>query len=143
MRQTTASAPNEVRRPQPTPDPDSQGFWDATAAGELRLCRCRQCRTWMHPPQERCTECAGEVSWEQVAGTGVVYSYIIVRHPAVEGFEVPYVIAVTELDDTDGIRLNTRLLDIDPDQVEIGMPVRVRIIDHPGGDYRVPVFVPA
>ncbi|MFF0818217.1 Zn-ribbon domain-containing OB-fold protein [Rhodococcus sp. NPDC003318] len=143
MSATTSVAASEARRPQPTPDPDSQGFWDATASGELRICRCRECRTWMHPPQEVCPQCANEVSFEPVPGTGIVYSFIIVRHPAVEGFEVPYVIAVTELDGTDGIRLSTRLVDVDPERVWIGMPVRVRIVDHPGGDFRVPVFAPA
>lgn len=87
-------------------------------------------------------QCASAVSFERVVGTGIVYSFIVVRHAAVEGFEVPYVIAATELDGTDGIRLSTRLIDIDPDEVRIGMPVQVTIVDHPGGEFRVPVFGP-
>ena len=135
------SAPTALP-PQPLPDPDTAGFWSATADGEVRLCRCTSCRTWLQPPLERCRRCAGAVAWEPIAGTGTVYSFIVVRHQAVPGFAIPYVVALVELDDQAGLRLPTRLVDIEPDDVRIGMRVRAEVIDHPGGEYGVPVFRP-
>lgn len=139
---TKNSAVDSARRPQPTPDFDTQGFWDATAAGELRLCRCVECLEWIHPPQERCPQCGGATSWELTEPSGVIYSFIIVRHAAVEGFEVPYAIALVDLADAGGTRLNGQVVGVDPETVRIGMAVRIEIADHPGGSMRIPVFVP-
>ena len=72
--------------PQPAPDADSAGFWAATAAGELRLCRCADCRRWHQPPLERCPACGGATGFELVSGCGRIKSFIVVRHPAVPGY---------------------------------------------------------
>ena len=73
----SSSAPSTP--PQPAPDPDTQGFWDATAAGTLALCRCVACRTWLQPPLERCRACAGSTRFETVSGRGTLYSFIVTR----------------------------------------------------------------
>jgi len=131
-----------VALPQPFPNVDTDGFWQATAQGEVRLCRCQDCRTWMQPPLERCRACAGPTAFEAVAGTGTVFSFIVVRHAAVQGFEVPYVVTLVEFDDQPGLRLSARLVDIDPPDVRIGQTVAVGVADHPGGSFRVLVFRP-
>ena len=46
------------------------------------------------------------------------------------------------LDEQPGLRLPGRMVDIKPDDVEIGMRVQARIEDLPGGDFRVVVFAP-
>jgi uncharacterized protein len=128
--------------PQPFPDVDSQGFWDATARGELAICRCRKCRAWMHPPQERCRLCGGETSFEPISGRGRIHSFIIMHRASVPGLgPPPYVIALVEFDDTPGIRLTGILAGVEPSDVEIGAPVQARIVDVPGGPYRAPEFV--
>ena len=72
--------------PQPLPDLDTEGFWNATAAGRLALCRCDDCGLWLQPPLERCRRCAGATSFQDVAGTGTVFTFIIQRQPSVTGF---------------------------------------------------------
>jgi uncharacterized OB-fold protein len=126
--------------PQPLPDPDTEGFWRATVAGELRLARCTSCRRWTMPPLERCRACAAEIDWEPVVGTGTVYSFVVVRHAAVPGFTVPYVVALIELDDQPGLRLASRIVGSVPEDVTIGMRVRAEVVEHPGGEFCVPVF---
>jgi len=128
--------------PQPRPDPDTAGFWAAASRGELALCRCQKCGLWMQPPLERCRRCGGETSFAPVSGRGAIYSFIVVRHPAVPGYldGLPYVVAIVELDEQAGLRLPTRLLDVVPEQVRIGQRVRVELSPHPGGDFRVPCF---
>jgi len=128
--------------PQPVPDIDTQGFWEATAAGRLAICRCTQCRLWMQPPLERCRSCGEETRFEQVSGAGTISSFTVVRHPAVPGYleNLPYVVAIVELVEQKSLVLPTRLLDARPGEVRVGQRVSVEITDLPGGDFRVPTF---
>jgi uncharacterized protein len=131
--------------PQPSPDVDSLAFWEATSEGRLALCRCQACGQWLHPPLERCRICGGETAFEDVAGTGEVYSFIVVHQPSVPGYlhDLPYVVAIVELDEQRGLRLPTRLIDVEPDTVRVGMRVRAELVPLNGGDYTVAVFCPA
>lgn len=128
--------------PQPRPDFDTAGFWEATAAGQLALCRCAECRLWLHPPLHQCRHCGGKTSFEPVSGRGAIYTYTVVRHPAVPGYldNLPYVIAIVELDEQVGLKLPTRLIDVDPASVKVGQRVRAEIIPLAGGEFRIPVF---
>jgi uncharacterized OB-fold protein len=139
MTGTAASFP-----PQPVPDEDSEGFWAATADGRLALCRCTECRLWLQPPLERCRRCGAPTAYEDVAGAGSVYSFIVQRQPSVVGYleAVPYVVALVELDEQRGLRLPARLVEVEPEQVTVGMRVTAEIVDLPGSDYRIPVFRP-
>jgi uncharacterized OB-fold protein len=131
--------------PQPAPDFDSAPFWEATADGRLALCRCADCRIWLHPPLERCRVCGGPTAFEDVGGTGTVYSFVVQRQPAVVGYldAVPYVVALVELDEQAGLRLPTRIVGIEPDAVVVGLRVVAELVDLPGGDFKVAVFRPA
>jgi uncharacterized OB-fold protein len=127
--------------PQPLPDLDTEGFWQATARGELALCRCQTCHLWLQPPLERCSSCAGPTAFEPVSGTGRVFSYIVVRHPAVAGFDdqLPMVVAMIELDEQVGLRLSARIAAL-PEEVEIGARVTAELVPIPGGPFTYPVF---
>jgi len=131
--------------PQPSPDFDTEGFWEATADGRLALCRCVECGLWLQPPLERCRRCAGLTAFEDVAGTGTIYSFIVQRQPSVVGYldAIPYVVALVELDEQAGLRLPARIVGIEPERVTVGMRVVVDLVALPGGDYVVPVFQPA
>jgi uncharacterized OB-fold protein len=50
-----------------------------------------------------------------------VYSYVVHHHPPVPGKELPFVVALVELEE--GVRLMAELLDAAPDEVHIGLPV--------------------
>ena len=133
---------SQLPPPQPDPDLDTQGFWQSTADGELRLCRCRSCGLWHHPPLEHCRHCAAPTAFEPVTGNGTISTFIVQRQPAVVGYFdlVPYAVAIVELDEQPGLRLTGRVVDIDVDDVRIGMPVQARIEPLPGGDFHVPVW---
>ena len=128
--------------PQPRPDPDSEGFWSATASGHIELCRCSDCGLWHHPPLERCRACAAETRFDPIAGTGSLRSFVVVRHAAVPGYldAVPYIVGMVELDEQPGLRLVGRLLDVDPQHVEVGARVRAELVDLPPGDFVVIAF---
>lgn len=128
--------------PQPRPDLDTAGFWEATANGRLALCRCTECGLWLHPPLRECRRCGGKTRFEPISGRGAIYTFTVVRHPAVPGFlhQIPYVVAIVELDEQAGLRLPTRLVGAEPETVRVGQRVVAEIVDLAGGDFRVPVF---
>jgi uncharacterized OB-fold protein len=130
--------------PQPLPDVDTEPFWAALDAGELRVCRCPRCRFWHVPPLECCRKCAEPTTYEPVSGRGTIYTFIIQRQPAVVGYfdQVPYTVALVDLDEQPGLRLPGRVVDIDPDDVQIGMRVQARIDPLDGGEFHVVVWRP-
>ena len=119
----SAAAPaGEVLRP--VVSRDTEFFWAGTAAGQLRIQRCGQCGALRHPPGPMCPRCGGDrPGYVVAAGTGEVYSYVVHRHPPVPGRTLPIVIALVALDE--GVRMVGELIGTDPDQVRIGLPVRV------------------
>jgi len=77
------------------------------------------------------------LEWRISKGLGTVYA-TTVTHPQQDE---PYNVALIDCDE--GFRLMSRVEDIDPMQVRIGMRVRFRV-HKPGGDEPAyPVFVPA
>ena len=130
--------------PQPEPDVDTEGFWRATAQGRLEMCRCQDCGLWHMPPLERCRVCGGATAFESVAGTGTLYSFIIQHHPAISGYldHLPYAVGLVELDEQPGLRLPTRIVDVEMADIACGMRMQVRFEKLDGGDFVVPVFAP-
>jgi len=126
--------------PIPVPDADSEGYWAAARAGTLAICRCVECKTWMVPPLERCRYCNGRTAFEEVSGRGVIFSYIVVRHQAVPGHQVPYVVGIVELTEQAGLRLSG-VIQADPAAVSIGAPVRATMVDVGTSGFRAPEFL--
>ena len=57
------------------------------------------------------------------AGTGEVFSYVVHHHPPVPGKRLPMVVALVQL--PEGVRILGEMPGVRPDQVRIGLPVRV------------------
>jgi uncharacterized protein len=112
---------------RPVISSDTEFFWAGAAAGELRVQRCDGCGALRHPPGPMCPSC-GAMSGGYVvaAGTGEVYSYVVHHHPPVPGKKLPVVIALVQL--PEGVRMTGELLGVSPDQVRIGLPVRVEFV---------------
>lgn len=134
----TAAAP-----PLPRPSPESEPFWAAVQRGELRFQRCARDRKLFFPPATRCPRCwSREWSWERVSGRGTVFSFVVFRrsyHPAFRG-SLPYVVAIVEIED--GVRFTTRLTDVRPEDVRVGLPVGVVFAPVADGA-KLPLFRPA
>lgn len=127
-------------RPLPVPTPETAHFWEGTAVGELRLQRCRGCRTTYFPPQPFCPTCASDAVEVVVSsGRGTLHSYVI-THRAAPGFEAPYVIAVVELDE--GPRLLTNLVDVEPVPAALPLDLPVEVVYQRVGDTSLPQFRP-
>lgn len=132
--------PRTGRRPRPAMNQDTQFFWDGASRHELLIQRCRACQTLRHPPRTMCGAC-GSLEWDTVraSGRGEIFSYVVMHHPPVPGFEMPYVVALVSLEE--GTRIVTSIVGMDPSEVQIGMPVELAFLAV-DDDLTLPVFKP-
>jgi hypothetical protein len=113
-------------RVMPAVTPENEHFWHGGAEGELRFQSCSACRTLVHPPSPVCPACLGrDFEVRALSGRGRVFSFTINHQPWIPGFDPPYVVAIVELPEQPGLRLTTNIVGCAPDQVHIGMPVKV------------------
>src|SRR5206468_7366814 len=141
-RSLVAIGPMSVLRPLPALEPESEHFWRACREGRLDILRCKTCGWYVHPPRPVCPRChSRELGWERVSGTGTVVSYTVNHQRWMPSMEVPYVIALVELSEQAGLRLTTNLLGWAPDDVRIGMSVRVRF-EPVSDEIALPLFEP-
>ncbi len=128
-------------RPRPAITQDIAFFFEGARHGTLLIQRCAGCGLLRHPPRPACASC-GSFEWDTVtaSGRGSVYSYVVVHHPQVGGFDYPLPIAVVELEE--GTRLVADLIGIDPAEVRIGMPVVAEMVAV-DDELTIPMFRPA
>jgi uncharacterized OB-fold protein len=127
-------------RPLPQPSELTRPFWDGCREQRLLIQRCQTCLGYVFIPQAFCPKCLGSsLDWVQAAGTGSVVTFTVVWRPQTPAFEVPYVIAVVQLDE--GVDLLTNLIEVEPGAVSIGMRVTVRFVSA-GPDLALPFFTP-
>ncbi len=117
-------------------------YWTSGADGELRILRCQDCGTWLHPPRPICGKCLSRnLAPEAVSGKGEVFSFTVNCKSWGPGLEVPYVIAVVELAEQPGLQLTSNLRGVAPEAVRIGMRVEVEF--ERDEDVWLPMFRPA
>lgn len=122
---------------------ENEHFWRGGAVGELRILRCQDCASWLHPPAPVCGACLSrDLAAEATSGNATVATFTINRHPWVPGFDPPYIIAIVELDEQPGLRLTTNLVNLGVDDVRIGMKVRVIFEERDDGIF-LPLFEPS
>lgn len=119
----------ESLRPQtgPLPHPSSHlsvPFWQGCQSRELRYQRCDACGLANFPPTEHCRQClSAELRWATSGGLGEIYSWTVVYRPVTPEFEPPYAPAIVTLDE--GYQMLTNVVGVAPEELAIGMPVRV------------------
>ena len=127
-------------RPLPLPDDISAPFFEAARENRLMIQRCTNCGTYAWPHREICGECLQpDLEWAQASGRGTVHSFGVmhrVYHPAFAD-EVPYNVTIVELEE--GPRVNTNLVDIDDEAIEVGMAVEIAFTEVDDGAY-LPLF---
>ena len=129
-----------VTRMTPALDDLNREFWTGGKSGELRLTRCSACNRWVFPLSSDCPECGGSTEYQTASGRGTVFTHTTNAYPYNPAVPLPYNISIVELDDQDGLRLVTNVVDCPPEDVRVGMPVHV--VFEPHGDVFVPLFTP-
>lgn len=106
-------------------------FFVGLGKGELWGSRCTACNYMYATPRSHCMECGAPTQWEQLPLTGHIHTYTVCYYGG-ESFlkETPFILILVEFQGVDTLFLS-RLKDISPEQVEIGMPVRTRFVNTP------------
>jgi uncharacterized OB-fold protein len=127
-------------RPRPVPDADSETFWDGCRESRLMLQRCAECSTVRYPPRPMCPSCSAlGADWFQASGRGTVYSWVVPHHPVHPSLvdDVPYNVVMVALEE--GPRMVSNLLDTEPEEITVDMPVEV-VFDTIDDDLTLPRF---
>ena len=137
----------------PLPDTDwepAREFWAGAAHDELRIPRCGSCGRLCWYPRKRCRACDGEsFTWDRMSGRATLFSWVVVTHAFLPQFAdlVPFVPALVALDEDPSVRLATRMVDCEANDLDFEMPVEVtfRPIRFAGvdGEVAAPLFIPA
>jgi len=128
-----------MTRPVPAPAVtlESKPFFDAAAEGRFLIKRCQACGEAHWYPRTICPFCHSDKTvWEESPGEGVVYSFSILRKSP----SGPYALAYVTL--AEGPNVLTNIVDVAPEDLKIGMKVKVKLQPTEGGP-PVPVFTPA
>ncbi|MBS7700315.1 MULTISPECIES: Zn-ribbon domain-containing OB-fold protein [unclassified Chelatococcus] len=129
-----------MSRSLPVPSKISQPFWDSCKAERMRLQRCDDCGTYAYYPVYVCPECASRaLTWTSVSGAGTVHTFTVAARSSFD-IEGPLVVALIELDE--GAMMVSNIITSAPENVHIGMPVRVRY-EKASDDITLPMFEPA
>lgn len=146
FRPGTAAAPaapavpeglDPARLIRPSVSRDTAFFWDGVAAHELRIQQLED-GSLRHPPIPATWKAKADdgtyppTDYVVAAGTGTVYSFVVHHAPKVPGRDLPFVVALVELDE--GVRMLGQLRGIAPEDVAIGMKVGVEFLDFPATD---------
>jgi uncharacterized OB-fold protein len=128
--------------PGKTPGPTQQ-FLLHIEQGRFMLQKCTRTHQYFYYPRAATLQASSsELEWVEVSGDGTVYSTTVVRRPQERGGD--YNISIVEL--SEGPRMLTRVLGIDPASVSIGMKVKAKI-EKPDWDSKITtplvVFYPA
>jgi hypothetical protein len=112
--------------PPPLANSTTLPWWEAAAEHRLVVQRCTACEHTRFPPAPICPECRStEADWSEVTGAGEVYTFTLMHRPVAADMKLPFVVAVIALQGSGGLRIISNLVDVDPDEVEIGMPVEL------------------
>ena len=128
-------------RVPPFLDSDNTEFWTGGKDGRLLIDRCGDCGWWTHPAAPRCRRCrSANVTPQPVSGRGKVATYTINYKEWIPGSE-PYIIGVVELEEQPALFITTNLIDVEAEDVTIGMDVT--IVFEEARDIWYPLFRPA
>jgi len=111
-----------------TPDFSGPGpvqvYLHALTEGRFIIQQCKDCGKHIFYPRVMCNYCgSADLKWVEPSGRGVVYSTSVVRQKPDKGGD--YNVALIELEE--GPRMMSRVQDLDPAKVRIGMPVSAHI----------------
>jgi uncharacterized OB-fold protein len=132
--------PAKPSRLRPPLGHDNAWWWEGIERGELLIQRCKACGRLRHPPRPMCGACQS-LEWEGVraSGRGTLYSFTVLHHPKVPGYDYPLAVALVELEE--GTRLVANVAGCEPGALRIGMRLVCRIEET--GGLELPVFYPA
>ena len=126
----------------PHPTPETAPFWQGCHDHKLLLQYCTACGKHQFYPRLICANCMSEqLEWREASGRGTVATYTIVTRAVSPAYaaDVPYVIALIELEE--GPRMMSNVIGCDVESVKSGIAVEV-VFEDWTTEITVPKFRP-
>jgi uncharacterized protein len=137
---STAAPPGEFRI-LPKVTEANEHYWRGGEHGRLMILRCRSCGYRLHPPTPVCPTCLGrDLAPEAVSGKATVATFTVNHQAWYPGLEVPFVLAIVELDEQPDVRITTNIVNCPIADVRIGL--RVQVVFRAYDDVWIPFFEP-
>lgn len=93
--------------------------------GNLLGSRCRSCEAHFFPTREVCSRCLShDLETVRFSTVGTLYTFTVV-HQSIPAFEVPYVLGYVDF--PEGVRILGQIGGCEPDDIEIGMELRLSL----------------
>ena len=130
------------KKPLPVESGETKPFWEACREGRFLIQRCRTCGKYQYHYKGFCSHCwTGEIEDVAASGRGKVWSYTVVHRTRMPGFqeEVPYVVALVELDE--GVKVVSNIINCAPERVNIGLSVQLTFV-RADATWTIPMFEP-
>jgi uncharacterized OB-fold protein len=129
-------------RQSPVPDELDKPFLDACNEERLTMQHCTACGAYQFPPTADCPDChsTATLEWREVSGRGTIYSYGVVYDTPIATLQsdMPFNVAVVDLDECPGVNMLTYLPGTPVDEVEIGAAVDVLFVTIASTGQKVP-----
>lgn len=117
--------------PRPEPDADSRPYWDGLADGKLLAPQCRECTRLYFPATPTCPHCGNrDREWQELRGTPVVYSWIVVHRATHPDIPVPYTVVLADF--PEGVRMPGNMAGDESATLAAGTPLVPRVATRDG-----------
>lgn len=111
-------------RPLPLPTPTSAPFWEGLRRHEIWVQFSPSLDAYVFYPRVLAPgTLADDLHWRQISGAATLVSFAVAQRPVAPQFAdaVPHLLGVVQW--TEGPRLATELVGVDPARLRIGMPM--------------------
>ncbi|HEX3958706.1 MAG TPA: OB-fold domain-containing protein [Trebonia sp.] len=121
-----------LAKPMPVPTPVSAPYWSALREHRIRIQYSPSADQWVFYPRILAPRTlADDLEWREISGLGTLYTFTVADRPTAPQWQdsLPQLLAVVEWDE--GPRISTELVDVEPDQIRVGMRVAPVFCDYP------------
>lgn len=132
----------DYKKPLPEIQTYSQAFWDGTKNNKLLVQICSDCDARIFFPRRQCPECwSTKLDWIEASGRATIYAFSVTYEGVEAAFQEDLPIVLAWVDLPEGIRMQSNIIDCDPDSIEIGQEVEV-VFKPVTDDVTLPYFRP-
>ena len=131
-------------KPLPFATHTTKPFWDALRQHKVRIQYSPSSDRWVFYPRVLAPgTLADDLEWREISGRGELYTYTVARRPTAPPWEdsLPQLLAVVEFDE--GPRFTSELVNVDPDDIRVGMRVNPVFFDVPETEITLLHYEPA
>jgi uncharacterized protein len=131
-------------KPMPEPTPVTQPFWDGLREHKVKIQYSPSAGRYVFYPRILAPgTLAYDLEWREVSGAGTLYAFTVADRPTAPPWadSLPQLLAIVELNE--GPRVSTEMVDVDPADLRVGMPVKAVFCDYPDNDVTLLRFAPA